>query len=115
MSAYETMLVISTKLEEEARAALLTRFCDMISDNGSVVAVEEWGKRRLAYEINKETDGYYVLITFECDPTYITELERVYRITDNLLRTMVIRLESVEDAKQRVKATPVVQPKPEPA
>ena len=91
MSAYETMLVISTKFEEEETAALLKRFTDLISENGNIVAVDEWGKRRLAYEIQKEKDGYYALITFESDPSFITELERIYGITEGLLRTLVIR------------------------
>ena len=99
MSAYETMIVISSKLDEEATAAMIARFTNLISENGSVLSVDEWGKRRLAYEIQKETDGYYVLITFECDPSFIMELERIYRITDGLLRSLVVRLEHPPDAK----------------
>ncbi|MCL2538725.1 MAG: 30S ribosomal protein S6 [Oscillospiraceae bacterium] len=91
MSAYETIVVISTRFDEEAVAALLKRFTDLISERGTVVSVDEWGKRRLAYEIQKETDGYYFLINFESEPEFIAELERVYRITDGLLRTLVVR------------------------
>ena len=93
MSAYETFMVISTKLDEEKTAALQKRFTDLIAENGKVVSVEEWGRRRLAYEIQKETDGYFVLVNFECEPSFITELERLYRITDGLLRTLVVRRE----------------------
>jgi len=101
-------MVVSTKLEEEARAALIKRFCDLIAEHGAVHSVDEWGKRRLAYEINKETDGYYVLVTFESEPTFIMELERIYRITDNLLRTLVIRLESPNEVKGGVSKEPEI-------
>ena len=93
MPLYETFMVISTKLDEDGIAALQKRFTDLIAANGSVISVNEWGKRRLAYEIQKETDGYYVLVTFESDPSFISELERLYRITDGLLRTLVVRKE----------------------
>ena len=92
MSAdYETIIVLSTKLDEEAIQALIERFTNLIADNGDVESVDEWGKRRLAYEIQKETEGYYVLINFQCEPDFLKELNRVYNITDGVLRTMVVR------------------------
>ncbi len=89
--SYETILVLNTKLDEEASNALVTRFTDMISASGTVESVDEWGKRRLAYEIEDETEGNYVLINFTADADFIAELNRVYSITDGLLRTIVVR------------------------
>jgi len=93
-------MVISTRFDEEAVAALLQRFTDMISEKGTIISVDEWGKRRLAYEIQKETEGFYFLVTFECEPDFIAELERVYRITDGLLRTLVVRKEPEKEPKK---------------
>lgn len=93
MSLYETILVVSAKFDEEAMAALIKRFTDLIAEKGTVISVDEWGKRRLAYEIQKETEGYYFLVSFESEPEFISELERIYRITDGLLRTLVVRKE----------------------
>jgi len=89
--SYETILVLNTKLDEEASKALVTKFTDMISAAGTVESVDEWGKRRLAYEIEDETEGNYVLINFSADHAFISELNRVYSITDGLLRTIVVR------------------------
>ena len=90
---YETILVLNTKLDEEAHNKILTRITDMISASGTVDSVDEWGKRRLAYEINDETEGNYILINFTADTDLIAELNRVYAITDGLLRTIVVRKE----------------------
>lgn len=90
-ASYETILVLNTKLDEEASQKLLAKFTDMISANGTVESVDEWGKRRLAYEINDETEGNYVLVNFTADTNFIAELNRVYAITDGLLRTSVVR------------------------
>ena len=90
-ASYETILVVSTALDEEATKALVTRFTDLISANGSVESVDEWGKRRLAYEINDEKEGNYFLINFTADTDFISELNRIYAITDGLLRTIVVR------------------------
>ena len=89
--SYETIMVLNTKLDEEASQALVAKFTDMINAAGHVDTVDDWGKRRLAYEIEDETEGHYVLITFTADHELIAELNRVYSITDGLLRTMVVR------------------------
>ncbi len=89
--SYETILVLNTKLDEEASKALVTKFTDMIAAAGTVESVDEWGKRRLAYEIEDETEGNYVLVNFTAEPDLIAELNRVYSITDGLLRTIVVR------------------------
>ncbi len=89
--SYETIMVLSTKLDEEAGNALVTKFTDMIAANGTVESIDVWGKRRLAYAINDETEGNYVLVNFVADTDFIAELNRVYAITDGLLRTIVVR------------------------
>lgn len=105
MAKYETMLVTSTKLDEEANAALVAKFTSLIEANGTIEAIDEWGKRRLAYPINKEEDGIYTLIHFESAPEFPAELSRVYRITDGLLRSLII-------AKEEDAPAPVMMGKP---
>ena len=92
MQKYEAMVVISTKQEEEVIKGLVEKFTSLISENGTLVSVDEWGKKRLAYMINKETEGYYVLYTFEANAAFPAELSRRLRITEGLLRSMIIAL-----------------------
>ena len=92
MQKYEAMVVISAKLEEEAIKGLVEKFQSMIEANGTLVSVDEWGKRKLAYLINKEAEGFYVLYTFESAPDFPAELDRVFKITEGILRTMIIAL-----------------------
>lgn len=92
MQKYEAMVVISTKQDEEAIKGLVEKFTTLIQANGTLVSVDEWGKRKLAYLINKESEGYYVLFTFECEVAFPAELDRVFKITEGLLRTMIIAL-----------------------
>ena len=92
MQKYESMVVISTKQDEEAIKGLVEKFSSLISANGTLVSVDEWGKRKLAYMINKETEGYYVLYTFEAKPEFPAELSRRLKITEGLLRSMIIAL-----------------------
>ena len=92
MQKYEAMVVISTKQEEEVVKGLVEKFKGLIEENGTLVSVDEWGKKRLAYMINKETEGYYVLYTFESNAAFPAELSRRLRITEGLLRSMIIAL-----------------------
>ena len=89
---YETLFIVDATLEEDARKALIEKFSTLISENGEIDTVNEWGKRTLAYPINDMTEGYYVLINFKAETAFITELERVYNITDGIMRSMVVRL-----------------------
>ena len=91
VNSYETVLVLSTKLGEEGIASTVEKFKALISANGTIDVVDEWGKRKLAYLIEKQSEGYYVLINFNCDPSFVAELDRVYKITDGVLRTMIVR------------------------
>lgn len=91
MNHYETVIIVSTRLGDEGQKALVEKFKERISRHGTVESVDEWGKRRLAYPIEKETEGYYTLINFECTPDFTAELDRRYGITDGLLRSIIIK------------------------
>lgn len=93
MNKYESIIIINPNLEEQGIKGLITKFSDMINNEGKVESVEEMGKRKLAYEIKKNVEGYYVLYNFEANPEFIAELERVYRITDGILKFIVVRKE----------------------
>lgn len=90
MAKYETMLVTSAALDEEASTALVGKFKTLIETHGTIDSVDEWGKRRLAYPINKQEEGVYTLIKFTCTPEFPAELDRVYKITDGVLRTIIV-------------------------
>lgn len=92
MKAYELLFFVDPSSNEEVRAGVMKRIDVAISDNGGQVDnVEDWGKRKLAYEIDKLTEGDYTLINFHADPTQIAELDRVLRINDAVKRHMVVR------------------------
>ncbi len=92
MSKYELALVLSAKLDEETRTSVLDRAKDYIARHGGVVGeTEEWGKRRLAYEIEKQTEAYYYFIQFESGPETPNELEGRMRIMDHVLRYLVVK------------------------
>ncbi len=95
---YETIFVIDASLEEEKITGLVEKFKSLISGAGEITSIDEWGKRRLAYPINDLTEGYYVLINFSSKPDFPQELERIYRITEGVLRDIVIKK---EDKKKR--------------
>ena len=87
---YEAIIVFSLKNEEEAIKALTAKFADLIKENGTLTNIDEWGKRKLAYDINYESEGYYVLYNFESKPDFPMELERIINITDGVLRSIVV-------------------------
>ena len=88
---YETVIVTSAKLGEEGSAELVNKFKALIAEHGTVESVDDWGKRRFAYPIQKQTKGYYTLINFESNPEFTAELDRRYQITDGILRTIIIK------------------------
>lgn len=100
MAKYETMLVTTATLDEEASAKLVGKFTSLIEANGTIDSVEEWGKRKLAYPINDEPEGIYTLVKFTSAPEFPAELDRVYKITDGVLRSMI-----VVNAEEEKKAT----------
>ena len=88
---YETIMVLSVKNGEEAVQALVEKFKKTIDKYATLQSVDEWGKRKLAYQINKESEGYYVLINFESEAEFPAELDRRYKITDGVLRSLIIK------------------------
>ena len=90
---YETMFVLSVKESEEATAAMVEKLKNLVSANGTLDSVDEWGKRKLAYPIEDETEGYYVIYTFQSQPDYPAELSRRLNITDGVLRSLVTVVE----------------------
>ena len=91
MKAYEVMYIVKP-VEEETFEALVTKFDTLIAANGGTVEkTDRWGKKRLAYEIKDFVEGIYVLVTFQADGKTVKELDRVMKITDVILRHMIIR------------------------
>ena len=91
MSKYETIMVFSLVKGEEAAKELVEKFKALMESNGTLESVDEWGKRRLAYAINYETEGYYVLYNYEANPEFPAELDRIAKITDGVLRTLIVK------------------------
>ena len=87
---YEAVYIIDPAQGEEGTAALVAKFRTLAEQNGSAVEVEEWGSRRLAYPINYKNDGYYVLMSFTSEPSFPRELDRVFRITDGIMRSLIV-------------------------
>ena len=92
--SYEVLFALNGNLAEDAYVALKDKFVNLISDNGSDVTVNEWGKRRLAYPINYITEGYYVLVNFKSEPEFPRELSRVFGITEGIIRYMTTAKET---------------------
>ena len=92
MKAYELLFFVAPSIDEESRAAVMKRIETTIADGkGTVDNVDVWGKRKLAYEINGLTDGVYTLIDFHADPAEVAELDRVLRISDVVVRHMIVK------------------------
>ena len=99
INSYETMFIVDVANGEEAAKATVAKFTDIIAKNAEVVEIADWGKRRLAYLINDKPEGYYTVVTFKSEPEFPAELERLYNIDENVMRSMVIRLEYEAVAK----------------
>ena len=95
MSKYELALVVNAKIEDEAREAVVEKAKGYVARyGGTVTEVEEWGKKKLAYEVQKMREGFYYFIQFEADATCPAEVERHVRIMDNVMRYLVIKKEA---------------------
>ena len=89
---YEAMLVFNTKLGDDGVKALVEKFKALIeTNNGTIEEINEWGKRKLAYPINDMTEGYYVLVNYTADPSFVAELERIFNITEGVMRSMTTK------------------------
>ena len=91
MNKYESIIIINPNVDEEGMKALISRFSDLINNDGKVEKVDELGKRKLAYEVKKNEEGFYVVFYFEANTNLIAELERNYRITDEVIKFMTVK------------------------
>lgn len=91
INKYETIFIVDSSKTEEEIASAVEKFKTLIAANGEIESVDEWGKRRLAYPINDMNEGYYVLVNFTAAPEFPKELERVYGITDSIMRSIIVR------------------------
>ncbi len=96
LGSYETLFTVNAQLSEEEIKATTDKFLSLIAANGTVVTVDEWGKRRLAYPINDVNEGIYVRVVFEAPAEFPAELERLYGISDAVLRSIVVRLDEIK-------------------
>lgn len=95
MNTYEVLYIIKPDLEDEQKNAVVAKFSELVKTNGGEVeAIDEWGKRRFAYPINYVNEGYYVLMNFKSRPDFPLELERNFRITEDIMRFMVTKKEA---------------------
>ncbi len=103
-NTYEVLFALSVKNGEEAVEAAKEKIVSLIADNAEIVAQDVWGKRKFAYPINYQNEGYYVLVYFKSAPSFVAELTRVLGITEEALRYMVL---AVDEKKQTIKTAPV--------
>ncbi|HOA15317.1 MAG TPA: 30S ribosomal protein S6 [Bacillota bacterium] len=95
MRAYECMFIISPQLDEEKTEAVIAKFDDLIVKNGGeVTKTDRMGRRRLAYEIDGNMEGFYTILYFNAEPTLAAELDRVFKITDGVIRHLIVRKEA---------------------
>lgn len=91
MNKYEAIFAISPAVEEEQVKSIVERFSNLVSENGELEKVEEWGRKKFAYEVQDFKEGYYVLMHFTANPDFPTELERNFKITENILKFLIVR------------------------
>ena len=91
MNKYESIIIINPNVDEEGMKSLISRFSDLINNDGKLEKVDELGKRKLAYDVKKFSEGFYVVFYFEANTSLISELERNYRITDEVIKFMTVK------------------------
>ena len=92
-SKYETIFIVNATLADDQIAAIVEKFRALVEANATIEKVEEWGKRKLAYPIDDMPEGYYTLISFTAEREFPTELDRIYNITDGVIRSMIVKIE----------------------
>lgn len=90
---YETIFIVNAEFGEEERTAVVDKFKALIEENAELTKIDEWGKRRMAYPINDMNEGYYVYVTFVAPQAFPAELDRVYKITDGILRSLIVNID----------------------
>ena len=94
MNKYESIIIVNPEVDEAGLKSIEDKFTGLINENGKVESFENMGMKKLAYEIKKNKEATYMLINFEAKPDFIAELERVYRITDEILKFIVVKKEN---------------------
>lgn len=93
MTKYEAVYIISPTLEEEPVKAIIEKFNNLVAQYGELESTEEWGRKKLAYEVQDQKEGYYVLLNFKAKPDFPAELERNFKITEGVIKYLVIKKE----------------------
>ena len=93
MIKYETIFVVNNTIGEDNVKAIVEKFTSLIGSNAEIETINEWGNRRFAYPIEDLTEGYYVLVKFASNPEFPAELDRIYNITDGILRSLIVNCE----------------------
>jgi len=92
MVSYESLFILRPDLEEEKISEMMEKFRLLVENNGGEIArLEKWGNRRLAYEIERLREGLYIILQFKADPVVVKELDRVFKITDEVIRHIIVR------------------------
>ena len=91
---YESIFILDPSLGEEETQTLVAKFKTLVETNGTLISADEWGKRKLAYPINDLNDGYYTLLNFTSKPDFPAELDRIYKITEGVMRSLIIAVEA---------------------
>ena len=110
LNTYENLFIVSLANGEDAAKETVNKFTTLIANNAEIVEVAEWGKRRLAYAINDESEGYYTVVTFKTASDFPAELDRLFNIDENVMRAMTIKLDvKAIEKNNAAKKAPVVE------
>ena len=99
LNSYESLFIVDLTNGEEVAKATVNKFTTLMAENGEIVDIADWGKRRLAYPINDMNEGYYTVVTFKAEASFPSELERLFNIDESIMRSIVLRLEYEAVAK----------------
>ena len=102
LNSYESLFIVDLTNGEEAAKATVNKFTTLMAENGEIVDIADWGKRRLAYPINDMNEGYYTVVTFKAEASFPSELERLFNIDESVMRSIVLKLEYEAVAKPAV-------------
>ena len=105
INSYETLFIVNCENGEEAVKATVDKFTGLVAENGTVESVNEWGKRRLAYPINDIPEGYYVVVNFKSEADFPAELDRIFNIDENIMRSVIVKIDPKKVAAKEAAAT----------
>ena len=104
INSYETLFIVNCENGEEAVKATVDKFTGLVAENGTVESVNEWGKRRLAYPINDIPEGYYVVVNFKSEASFPAELDRIFNIDENIMRSVIVKIDPKKVAAKEAAA-----------